>query len=94
MVNLIINFGSLFEGGHLTRLEGSSVEKPCWTLLFSDIIVFAKISRDRVLFITEEPVQIADIIESCFNIRKKSKCEASEQRIQKLTPFSLSLFRY
>lgn len=79
----------MFEGGHLTRLEGSSVEKPCWTLLFSDIIVFAKISRDRVLFITEEPVQIADIIESCFNIRKKSKWEASKRRFQKLTSFSL-----
>lgn len=60
-------------GGDLIRIDsGSSIEKSYWTLLFSDIIVFAKISRDRVLFITEEPIQIADIIESCFNVRRKS----------------------
>jgi hypothetical protein len=54
-------------------MDGGSIEKPLWTLLFSDIIVFAKISRDRVLFITEEPIHIANIVESCFNIKKKSK---------------------
>lgn len=56
-------------------MDGGSVEKPLWTLLFSDIIVFAKISRDRVLFITDEPIQIVNIIESCFNIRKKGKLQ-------------------
>ncbi|KAH8419892.1 hypothetical protein KR009_003639 [Drosophila setifemur] len=58
-------------GGDLSRVEGRSV-KPYWTLLFSDIIVFAKVSRDRVLFITEEPVAIANVVDSCFHMRKKT----------------------
>lgn len=59
-------------GGDLSRVEGRSV-KPYWTLLFSDILLFAKVSRDRVLFITEEPIPLANIIDSCFTIRKKRK---------------------
>lgn len=47
--------------------------KPYWTLLFSDILLFAKVSRDRVLFITEEPVPLIHITESIFNVRKKCK---------------------
>lgn len=47
--------------------------KPYWTLLFSDILLFAKVSRDRVLFITEEPVSLAHITEALFNVRKKCK---------------------
>lgn len=62
----------LVAGGDLSRVEGRSV-KPYWTLLFSDILLFAKVSRDRVLFITEDPIPLINIIESCFNIRKK--CE-------------------
>ncbi|KXJ69672.1 hypothetical protein RP20_CCG026214 [Aedes albopictus] len=58
-------------GGDLSRVEGRSV-KPYWTLLFSDILLFAKVSRDRVLFITEEPIALSTITDSCFNIRKKN----------------------
>ncbi|GAB0094975.1 hypothetical protein DMENIID0001_103010 [Sergentomyia squamirostris] len=58
-------------GGDLSRVEGRSI-KPYWTLLFSDILLFAKVSRDRVLFITEEPLPLVNITDSCFNIRKKS----------------------
>ncbi|XP_038107189.1 uncharacterized protein LOC6035972 isoform X4 [Culex quinquefasciatus] len=58
-------------GGDLSRVEGRSV-KPYWTLLFSDILLFAKVSRDRVLFITEEPIALTNITDSCFNIRKKN----------------------
>ncbi|KFB44000.1 AGAP004701-PA-like protein [Anopheles sinensis] len=58
-------------GGDLSRVEGRSI-KPYWTLLFSDILLFAKVSRDRVLFITEEPIALSTITDSCFNIRKKS----------------------
>ncbi|XP_033150469.1 uncharacterized protein LOC108604960 [Drosophila busckii] len=58
-------------GGDLSRVEGRSI-KPYWTLLFSDIIVFAKVSRDRVLFITEEPIPIANVVDSCFHMRKKT----------------------
>lgn len=58
-------------GGDLTRIEGNSFEKPCYTLLFNDILLFSTSNRDRVLFITEEPIQIKSIVESYFNIRKK-----------------------
>ncbi|XP_058835219.1 uncharacterized protein LOC131692276 isoform X2 [Topomyia yanbarensis] len=58
-------------GGDLSRVEGRSV-KPYWTLLFSDILLFAKVSRDRVLFITEEPIPLTTVTDSCFNIRKKN----------------------
>ncbi|XP_055595620.1 uncharacterized protein LOC129746143 isoform X2 [Uranotaenia lowii] len=58
-------------GGDLSRVEGRSV-KPYWTLLFSDILLFAKVSRDRVLFITEEPIALSTITDSCFNVRKKN----------------------
>lgn len=59
-------------GGDLSRVENRSV-KPYWTLLFSDILLFAKVSRDRVLFITEEPISLINIVDSSFNIRKKCK---------------------
>lgn len=59
-------------GGDLSRVEGRSV-KPYWTLLFSDILLFAKVSRDRVLFITEDPIPLINIIDSFFNIRKKCR---------------------
>lgn len=66
------NYFINLKGGDLSRVEGRSI-KPYWTLLFSDILLFAKVSRDRVLFITEEPIPLANIIDSCFNIRKKRK---------------------
>lgn len=57
-------------GGDLSRVEGKSV-KPYWTLLFSDILLFAKVSRDRVLFITEDPIPLAHIVDSCFTVKRK-----------------------
>lgn len=62
----------IIQGGDLARVENRSV-KPYWALLFSDILLFAKVSRDRVLFITEDPISLANIIDSCFNVRKKRK---------------------
>lgn len=57
-------------GGDLSRVEGRAV-RPFWTLLFTDIIVFAKVSRDRVLFITEEPISLMAVTQAFFNIRKR-----------------------
>lgn len=76
------------EGGDLSRVEGRSV-KPYWTLLFSDILLFAKVSRDRVLFITEEPIPLANITDSCFNIRKKSKLHS--ERLERSYEFNSDL---
>jgi hypothetical protein len=59
-------------GGDLSRVEGRSV-KPYWALLFSDILLFAKVSRDRVLFITEEPLLVTHVVDSTFMIRKRRK---------------------
>lgn len=42
-------------------------------LLFNDIILFSTINRDRVLFITEEPINLKSIVESYFNIKKKGE---------------------
>lgn len=57
-------------GGDLARIEGRNVRQ-YWTLLFSDLLLFAKASRDRVLFITEDPIPLAHITDLFFNVRKK-----------------------
>nr|CAD7434548.1 unnamed protein product [Timema monikensis] len=57
-------------GGDLSRVEGRAV-RPFWALLFSDLILFTKVSRDRVLFITEEPLSLLSVTQAFFNIRKK-----------------------
>ncbi|CAG9772991.1 unnamed protein product [Ceutorhynchus assimilis] len=57
-------------GGDLSRVEGRNVRQ-YWTLLFSDLLLFAKASRDRVLFITEDPLPLCHITDMYFNIRKK-----------------------
>ncbi|CAF4837461.1 unnamed protein product [Pieris macdunnoughi] len=58
-------------GGELSRVEGRTV-RPYWALLFSDLLLFATVSRDRVLFVTEEPVALATVSETQFNVRKKA----------------------
>ncbi|XP_031769692.2 uncharacterized protein LOC113522879 isoform X3 [Galleria mellonella] len=58
-------------GGELSRVEGRAV-RPYWALLFSDLLLFATVSRDRVLFVTEEPVALATVSEAQFNVRKKA----------------------
>ncbi|GBP08334.1 hypothetical protein EVAR_78805_1 [Eumeta japonica] len=57
-------------GGELSRVEGRTV-RPYWALLFTDLLLFATVSRDRVLFVTEEPVALATVSDSMFNVRKK-----------------------
>ncbi|XP_072935296.1 uncharacterized protein PsGEF isoform X2 [Epargyreus clarus] len=58
-------------GGELSRVEGRAV-RPYWALLFTDLLLFATVSRDRVLFVTEEPVALGTVSEAQFNIRKKA----------------------
>ncbi|XP_063890900.1 uncharacterized protein Psgef isoform X5 [Helicoverpa armigera] len=58
-------------GGELSRVEGRAV-RPYWALLFSDLLLFATVSRDRVLFVTEEPVALGTVSEAQFNVRKKA----------------------
>ncbi|KAI5634987.1 pao retrotransposon peptidase domain-containing protein [Phthorimaea operculella] len=58
-------------GGELSRVEGRAI-RPYWALLFSDLLLFATVSRDRVLFVTEEPVALGTVSEAQFNIRKKA----------------------
>nr|CAI5835968.1 unnamed protein product [Callosobruchus analis] len=57
-------------GGDLTRVEGRNVRQ-CWALLFSDLLLFAKASRDRVLFVIEEPLHLSHVSDVIFNVRKK-----------------------
>ncbi|CAH2242441.1 jg20442 [Pararge aegeria aegeria] len=58
-------------GGELSRVEGRTI-RPYWALLFSDLLLFATVSRDRVLFVTEEPVALGTVSEAQFNVRKKA----------------------
>ncbi|KAL0850554.1 hypothetical protein ABMA28_012329 [Loxostege sticticalis] len=58
-------------GGELSRVEGRAV-RPYWALLFTDLLLFATVSRDRVLFVTEEPVALGTVSEAQFNVRKKA----------------------
>lgn len=71
-------------GGDLLRIEANSLEKPCYTLLFNDIILFSTMNRDRVLFIHDEPITIKSIVESFFNIRKKGKNNVESFILEKL----------
>lgn len=77
-------------GGDLSRIDGRSV-KQFWTLLFSDIIVFAKVSRDRVLFITDDPLPLSNVVDCCFNVRKKSKCGNFWFKIDRYIEFPMNL---
>lgn len=63
-------------GGDLSRIEGRNVRQ-YWTLLFSDLLLFAKVSRDRVLFITEDPLPLTHIVDVFFNVRKKGLNETN-----------------
>ncbi|XP_071451512.1 uncharacterized protein [Hetaerina americana] len=57
-------------GGDLSRVDGRSV-RPYWALLFTDLLLLAKVSRDRVLFVTEDPIPLLNVTRAFFNIRKK-----------------------
>lgn len=59
-------------GGDLARVEGRTA-RPFWALLFSDLLLLATVSRDRVLFVTEEPLPLLAVSQACFNIRKKGE---------------------
>ncbi|XP_043477014.1 uncharacterized protein LOC122508012 isoform X4 [Leptopilina heterotoma] len=58
-------------GGALTKVESRASLQSTWALLLTDILVFARVSRDRVLFVTEEPLHLSSIAEACFNVRKR-----------------------
>ncbi|XP_065343391.1 uncharacterized protein LOC135941683 isoform X3 [Cloeon dipterum] len=57
-------------GGDLSRIEGRS-SKAYWALLFSDLLLLATVSRDKVLFVTDEPLSLLAVTEACFTIKKK-----------------------
>ncbi|XP_076160107.1 protostome-specific GEF [Ptiloglossa arizonensis] len=58
-------------GGALAKVESRARLRPSWALLFTDLLVFARVSRDRVLFVTEEPLRLSNIAEACFTVRKR-----------------------
>ncbi|KAK0179867.1 hypothetical protein PV327_005578 [Microctonus hyperodae] len=57
-------------GGALAKVEGRRLQ-PSWALLLTDLLVFARVSRDRVLFVTEDPLRLSNIAEACFTVRKR-----------------------
>ncbi|XP_015596759.1 uncharacterized protein LOC107268470 isoform X2 [Cephus cinctus] len=58
-------------GGALAKVEGRARLQPSWALLLTDLLVFARVSRDRVLFVTEEPLRLSNVAEACFTVRKR-----------------------
>ncbi|XP_052121217.1 uncharacterized protein LOC113212182 isoform X2 [Frankliniella occidentalis] len=58
-------------GGDLVRIEGRS-ERRYWALLFTDLLLFAQVSRDRVLFISEEPLRLITITQAAFSIKRRA----------------------
>lgn len=54
----------------MAKVEGRRLQSS-WALLLTDLLVFARFSRDRVLFITEEPLHLSSIAEACFTVRKR-----------------------
>ena len=57
-------------GGDLVRVEGRS-ERRYWALLFTDLLLFAQVSRDRVLFISEEPLRLMTVTQAAFSIKRR-----------------------
>ncbi|XP_034234043.1 serine-rich adhesin for platelets [Thrips palmi] len=58
-------------GGDLVRIEGRS-ERRYWALLFTDLLLFAQVSRDRVLFISEEPLRLITITQAAFSVKRRA----------------------
>lgn len=73
MISLLRKIRTRFRlfGGALAKVEGRARLQPSWALLLTDLLVFARVSRDRVLFVTEEPLRLSSIAEACFTVRKR-----------------------
>lgn len=78
--------------GDLCRVEGRSV-RSYWALLFSDILLFTKVSRDRVLFVTDEPLPLSSIVRTQFSVKKKGTC-CPPRRAVAGPPTFRPIFRY
>lgn len=57
-------------GGELYKFEGRHL-KQHWAMLFTDILLFTKINRDRVIFVMEDPVPLSGVCQALFTIKKK-----------------------
>ena len=60
-------------GGELYKFEGRHL-KQYWAMLFTDLLLFTKINRDRVIFVMEDPVPLAGVCQAIFNVKKKGEC--------------------
>ncbi|XP_063883143.1 uncharacterized protein LOC135112587 isoform X2 [Scylla paramamosain] len=58
-------------GGELYKFEGRHL-KQYWAMLFTDLLLFTKINRDRVIFVMEDPVPLASVCQAIFNVKKKA----------------------
>ncbi|XP_071534784.1 uncharacterized protein [Panulirus ornatus] len=58
-------------GGELYKFEGRHL-KQYWAMLFTDLLLFTKINRDRVIFVMEDPVPLTGVCQALFNIKKKA----------------------
>ena len=59
-------------GGELYKFEGRHL-KQYWAMLFTDLLLFTKINRDRVIFVMQDPVPLASVCQALFNVKKKGE---------------------
>ncbi|XP_066956029.1 uncharacterized protein [Macrobrachium rosenbergii] len=58
-------------GGELYKFEGRNL-KQYWVMLFTDLLLFTKINRDRVIFVMEDPVPLTAVLHAVFTVKKKA----------------------
>ncbi|XP_068214419.1 uncharacterized protein [Palaemon carinicauda] len=58
-------------GGELHKFEGRNL-KQYWVMLFTDLLLFTKINRDRVIFVMEDPVPLTAVLHAVFTVKKKA----------------------
>ncbi|XP_018007987.2 uncharacterized protein LOC108665706 [Hyalella azteca] len=56
-------------GGELWACEGRQT-RHYWAMLFSDLLLLTVINRDRVIYVVEEPLLLAAIVHTNFNVKK------------------------
>ncbi|XP_037781085.1 uncharacterized protein LOC119577574 [Penaeus monodon] len=58
-------------GGEISKFEGRHL-KQYWLMLFTDLLLFTKINRDRVIFVMEDPVPLCGVCQAIFTVKKKA----------------------
>ena len=58
--------------GELDKVDGRKV-KHYWAMLFTDILLITQVTRDRVIFVMEDPIYLINVIQTYFDVKKKGE---------------------